>query len=92
MLEKIINFKVVNYAFNSICEKDGSHANLHRANLTGANLQGANIAEANILAADLTRANLRGTIGSFGLAHGALYHNTIMNDGHLFVGPDTIEG
>lgn len=68
-----------------------SNAKLDLANLTGANLEGANVTSASILAANLTNVNLKGTIGSFGLAHGALYHNSVMSDGEIFIGPDTIE-
>lgn len=68
-----------------------SYAYLDGANLTGANLEGANITSASILGANLTRTNLRGTICSFGLVHGALYHNTIMPDGNIFIGPRTEE-
>ncbi|MEH2283733.1 MAG: pentapeptide repeat-containing protein [Nostoc sp.] len=69
-----------------------SYAFLDGANLSGANLECANVAEASILGANLENANLRGTIGSFGHAHGAFYHNTIMPSGRIFVGPDWVEG
>jgi uncharacterized protein YjbI with pentapeptide repeats len=69
-----------------------SYAFLDGANLSGVNLEGANVAEASIVGANLENANLRGTIGSFGHAHGAFYHNTIMPSGRIFVGPDWVEG
>ncbi|QHG16189.1 pentapeptide repeat-containing protein [Nostoc sp. ATCC 53789] len=69
-----------------------SYAFLDGANLSGANLEGAKVAEASVVGANLENANLRGTIGSFGQAHRAFYHNTIMPYGNICTEPYWEEG
>ncbi len=97
-----INLAGANLTGAKLLGADLSGANLSGANLSygfldGANLNGVNLESAivdgvSIVGANLENANLRGTIGSFGHAHGAFYHNTIMPSGRIFVGPDWVEG
>ncbi|MEH2046688.1 pentapeptide repeat-containing protein [Nostoc sp.] len=69
-----------------------SYAFLDGANLSGANLEGAKVAEGSVVGANLQNANLRGTIGSFGQAHRAFYHNTLMPYGNICTEPYWQEG
>lgn len=69
-----------------------SYAFLDGANFSGANLEGAILTGGSAVGANLSYANLRGTIDDFMHAHGAFYHNTIMSNGRIFIGPDWVEG
>ncbi|MDZ7959621.1 MAG: pentapeptide repeat-containing protein [Aulosira sp. DedQUE10] len=95
------NLSKANFSRANLLGADLSEANLSRANLSyaklslcrfiGTNLEGAKVTDADIVGASLENVNLKGAIGNFGHAHGALFQNTILPNGEIIAVLNCIE-